>query len=131
LRRSPALLLGLALALSIGCGTAAAPQQAAPPTAASQAAAVYPAAAWERIQTPETAGWSSAGLEAVRQKLSTMPTTGLMAVVGGRVLMEYGDVAAVSYLASVRKSILSMLYGIYVDRGVIDLDLTLAELGID
>lgn len=130
LRRTIALPLGLALALSLGCGTAA-PPQAAPRTAASADAAVYPAAAWERIQTPESVGWSSAGLEAVRQKLSTMPTTGLMAVVGGRVLMEYGDVATVSYLASVRKSILSMLYGIYVDRGVVDLDLTLAELGID
>ena len=36
-----------------------------------------------------------------------------MAVVGGRVLMEHGDVRAVSYLASVRKSILAMLYGNY------------------
>lgn len=54
-----------------------------------------------------------------------------MAVVGGRVLFEYGDVETVSYLASVRKSILSMLYGIYVERGVIDLGRTLAELGID
>ena len=54
-----------------------------------------------------------------------------MAVVGGRVLMEYGDVRAVSYLASVRKSILSMLYGNYVARGQVRLDKTLADLGID
>lgn len=130
LRSALALPLGLVLALSLGCGTAAT-QQVAPRTAAAAAATVYPAAAWEHIQTPESVGWSSAGLDAVRRQLSTMPTTGFVAVVGGRVLMEYGDVAAVSYLASVRKSILSMLYGIYVDRGAIDLDLTLAELGID
>ncbi len=54
-----------------------------------------------------------------------------MAVVGGRVLMDYGDLQVISYLASVRKSVLSMLYGIYVERGAIDLDRTLEQLGID
>ena len=54
-----------------------------------------------------------------------------MAVAGGRVVYEYGDVARVSYLASVRKSILAMLYGNYVKRGVIRLDKTLAELNVD
>jgi CubicO group peptidase (beta-lactamase class C family) len=92
---------------------------------------VYPAAEWERVPSPECAGWSSAGLEQLRAKLSGMSTTGFMVVTGGRVLMEYGDVQAVSYLASVRKSVLSMLYGIYVERGAIDLDETLAQLGID
>jgi CubicO group peptidase (beta-lactamase class C family) len=51
--------------------------------------------------------------------------------VGGRVLMAYGDLDTVTYLASVRKSVLSMLYGIYVERGAVRLDKTLAELGID
>lgn len=38
-----------------------------------------------------------------------MSTTGLVAVVGGRQLMEYGDVRGNGYLASVRKSVLSMI----------------------
>ncbi|MGH7556136.1 MAG: serine hydrolase domain-containing protein, partial [Longimicrobiales bacterium] len=92
---------------------------------------VYPATSWDRIATPECAGWSSAGLDSVRAKLAGLSTTGFVAVVGGRVLADYGDVQAVSYLASVRKSVLSMLYGIYVERGVISLDKTLAQLGID
>jgi CubicO group peptidase (beta-lactamase class C family) len=54
-----------------------------------------------------------------------------MAIVGGRVLMEYGDVKAVSYLASVRKSILAMLYGNYVASGKVRLNKMLAEMGID
>jgi CubicO group peptidase (beta-lactamase class C family) len=45
--------------------------------------------------------------------------------------MEYGDVRAVSYLASVRKSVLSMIIGNYVARKQLDLDRSLAELGID
>ncbi|MCI0437346.1 MAG: beta-lactamase family protein [Gemmatimonadetes bacterium] len=90
----------------------------------------YPAAEWMAINRAECAGYSTHGLQQVRDRLSTMHTTGFMAIVGGRVLMEYGDVRVVSYLASVRKSVLSMLYGIYVERGMIDLDATLAELGI-
>ncbi|CAN5802535.1 hypothetical protein BH23GEM9_BH23GEM9_16740 [soil metagenome] len=39
--------------------------------------------------------------------------------------------ARVSYLASVRKSVLSMLIGIYRERGAIDLNRTLAQIGID
>lgn len=92
---------------------------------------VYPAAEWERIQNPEGLGWASDGLERVRDKLSTMHTSGFMAVVGGRVLMEYGDLDTLSYLASVRKSVLAMVYGNYVRAGTIDLDETLQQLGID
>ena len=93
--------------------------------------AVYPGAEWEAVPDAGCAGWSVAGLEAVRGHLSGMSTTGFMAVVGGRTLLEYGDLERVSYLASVRKSILSMLYGIHVERDDIDLDETLEELGID
>jgi CubicO group peptidase (beta-lactamase class C family) len=92
---------------------------------------VYPGADWERHASPESVGWSSEGLARVHEKLSGMPSTGLMAVVGGRVLFEYGDLERVSYLASVRKSILSMLIGIYRERGIIDPDRTLAEMGMD
>lgn len=99
--------------------------------AAPSAAFVYPGAEWARVEQVELAGWSSTDLDSVRAKLSALSTTGFMAIAGGRVLMEYGDVAAVSYLASVRKSILAMLYGNYVASGTVRLDKTLAELGID
>lgn len=58
-------------------------------------------------------------------------TTGLVVVVNGTVIHTYGDITELSYLASCRKSVLSMLYGIYVDRGKIDLNRTLADMGID
>jgi CubicO group peptidase (beta-lactamase class C family) len=110
------------------CGPKAVPNDQ---PASALAAAVYPDTGWARVDRAESMGWSSAGLQRVEEKLAGMSTTALMAVVGGRVLMDYGDVQTVSYLASVRKSVLSMLYGIYVERGVIDLEKTLAELGID
>jgi CubicO group peptidase (beta-lactamase class C family) len=53
-----------------------------------------------------------------------------MAVKNGRVVYQYGDVKRLSYLASSRKSVLSMLYGANVASGKIRLDATLKELGM-
>lgn len=112
-----------------GTATAARTATVATPTAAL--APVYPGTEWERHESPESVGWCSDGIERVRSHLSTMSSTALMATVGGRVLFDYGDTRVVSYLASVRKSVLAILYGIYVERGEINLDKTLAQLGID
>jgi CubicO group peptidase (beta-lactamase class C family) len=123
-RLRAALALLLAAAPSLGLAQSATVEQA-------RQSAVYPIPEWQRIVVPESGGFSSAALAAVREKAATLPTTGMMVIVGGRVLFEYGDVDTVSYLASVRKSVLSMLYGIYVERGIIDLERTLEQLGID
>lgn len=64
-------------------------------------------------------------------KLKGMPTTAFLVVSRGRTIYSYGDPAEVCYLASARKSILSMLFGRYVLNGTIDLDATMADLGID
>lgn len=61
----------------------------------------------------------------------SMDTSSLMIVRGGKVAYEYGDTAMLSYLASARKSVLSMLYGKYVESGAIDLGKTLADLEMD
>ena len=63
--------------------------------------------------------------------LDALPTTSLIAVKGGKTVYEYGDPTEVSYLASVRECILSLLYGRPVTDGVIDLKSTLEDLGID
>jgi CubicO group peptidase (beta-lactamase class C family) len=54
-----------------------------------------------------------------------------MVVVGGRVAFEYGDIARVTKIASVRKSVLAMLYGKYVSNGTIDLTKTVTDVGLD
>lgn len=100
-------------------------QEPAPPRSAA-----FPAAAWERIEKPEAAGYSSARLEALRAWVESLDTTAMMAVVGGRSLFEYGDLSHVSYLASVRKSVLAILYGTYVENGTIDLSRTLRDVGL-
>lgn len=89
-----------------------------------------PGADWEK-GAPKDAGFRPDGLEALEMKLFTLPTTAFMVVTGGKAIYSYGDLPQVSYLASARKSVLSMLYGKYVLNGTIDLDKTMADLGID
>ncbi len=86
---------------------------------------------WERIQDPVEVGFSREGLDRVDAYARSLNSHGIVVIVGGRLLFEYGDIEEVSYVASVRKSILSMLYGNYVAEGAIDLDLTLEDLEID
>ena len=116
------------LAAALACGPA---RRGSVPVPTSVSAATYPGATWDTIADPRSFGWSRAGLDSVRAELSTMASTGFMAVVGGRVLFKYGNVDTVTYLASVRKSILSMLMGNYVRRGTVDLNKSLAQLGMD
>lgn len=127
-----ALLTVSSAGLIAGCASRGVGNVVLPDVAMSQAATpVYPGTSWERVASPAAAGWSQAGIDSVRARLSTLPTTGFVAIVGGRIVMDYGDLAALSYLASVRKSILSMLYGIAAARGEVNLDRTLAQIGID
>jgi CubicO group peptidase (beta-lactamase class C family) len=126
---SSSVTLLVAAFAATACGTAV----QAPPAVGPEpvAAPVYPGVAWERIADPRTVGYSPAGLDAVRDRVASLNTTGLLVVVGGRVLVEYGDLQQLSYIASVRKSVLALLYGNYVADGTIDLYRTLEELGID
>lgn len=94
-------------------------------------ATVYPGTTWEVIADPESVGVPQWVLDQADGYLSGLDTTGCVVVVGGRILYQYGNTSGVSYVASVRKSILSMLMGKYVASGQIDLDETMAQLGID
>src|SRR5262245_31682129 len=89
---------------------------------------VFPGKEWERIEKPESVGYTSARLQALRGWLQSLDTTAMIVSVGGRSLLEYGDLTHQSYLASVRKSVLAILYGRYVESGKIHLDKTLREL---
>jgi CubicO group peptidase (beta-lactamase class C family) len=112
-------------------GISSIPARAQATASTASQAYVYPGASWERIGSPESAGYSGKKLEEVRDYVKTINTTGLVVVVGGKILFEYGDLEQLSYLASVRKSILAMLYGNYVADGTVDLNKTLRDLGMD
>lgn len=91
---------------------------------------VVPGVEWQRV-APSEAGFSEPRLDALRAWLRTQRTTGLLVVANGRVVLEHGDVARVSKIASVRKSVLAMLFGRYVDGGEIDLDRSVVDIGLE
>ena len=108
------------------CATAAAGQPTPDP--------VYPGETWEYVQRSELEayGWSTQGLRRAFAFLrDSANTTGLVVVDRGRVVFRFGDIEELSYLASVRKSVLAMLYGTFVEDGTIDLEATLAQLDAD
>ncbi|MDO6749762.1 hypothetical protein, partial [Gilvimarinus sp. 1_MG-2023] len=62
---------------------------------------------------------------------NNLETTGMLILKDGKKLYEYGDIKEVSYIASCRKSVLSILYGKYVKNGTINLNQTIGKIGID
>lgn len=58
-------------------------------------------------------------------------TDALVVLDNGRVLLEYGPTDVPTNLHSGRKSILSLLFGVAQEKGLVDVDSTLGELGID
>ena len=93
----------------------------------------FPGAFWQRITAPEKAGWSEERLAAARQFANTdsIHTSAVMIVQGGEVVDQWGDFDKKIDAYSVRKSLISALYGIYSSEGVIDIKETLEQLGID
>lgn len=70
-------------------------------------------------------------LQRVVDALEALPTTAFLVLDRGTIVLDYGATTTPSYLASARKSVLSVLYGPAVADGTIRLDATLGELGID
>jgi CubicO group peptidase (beta-lactamase class C family) len=90
-----------------------------------------PQESWQQYKTPEEAGFSSAKLAEARALYDTFDMAAFMVVYKGKVAVSWGDVTRRYMCHSVRKSLLSALYGIHVDAGTIDLNTTLEALKID
>ena len=58
-------------------------------------------------------------------------TDALVILKSGKTAFAYGPIDVPTNLHSIRKSILSVLYGIAVDKGLVSTESTLSELGID
>ena len=71
------------------------------------------------------------GLPAVEQHLRRLHATAAQIRHAGQTIFQLGDVSRPVHVHSIRKSILSALFGQAYDRGQVDLGVTLGELGID
>jgi CubicO group peptidase (beta-lactamase class C family) len=80
---------------------------------------------------PEDVGWSSQKLEAARAFAEEINSAAVMVLCDGKVFVSWGNVTTKYSIHSIRKPLLSALYGIYWGRGKINLEATLEELKID
>src|SRR5205085_12109669 len=70
--------------------------------AAGEIADHFPAAAWEHV-APAAAGWSAEELKSAEEWSGHMGSTAVIAIHRGAVVAKWGDTAAKTQLASVRK----------------------------
>ena len=75
--------------------------------------------------------WDQQRLSSLARELATGGSTALIIQQAGEPVLFAGQVTRTTSVASVRKSLISILYGIYAGEGRIDLDATLADLDID
>jgi len=91
----------------------------------------FPGKTWPLLDSPEQAGWSHEKLKVARDYADSIHSAAVMIVQGGVVVKQWGDLTKKFNSYSIRKTMLSALYGIYVSEGKIDLNQTLEQLGID
>src|SRR5277367_5932562 len=92
---------------------------------------VWPSPAWTKAEDPAAVGWSMDKLAKAEDYTRAYAPTAVMIVQDGKIIASWGDVSHKVNIRSMRKSLLSALYGIGVAEGHISLDGTIGELGID
>jgi CubicO group peptidase (beta-lactamase class C family) len=91
----------------------------------------YPGKHWTQTAKPEDRGWSSDRLAAAKAYADSIDTAAVVIVDDGIIVSQWGATATKFNVHSIRKSLLSALYGIAVAKGEINLNATLDQLGID
>jgi CubicO group peptidase (beta-lactamase class C family) len=91
----------------------------------------YPGESWRQAAKPEDLGYSSKRLAKAIEFTEGLNTAAVVIVVDGVILDQWGEITMKYIAHSIRKSLLSALYGHYVRNGTIDIDATLKDLGID
>lgn len=86
---------------------------------------------WMKYQTPEEVGFSSEKLEKVGELYNRNGADALLIIYKGNVLYSKGDILRRFDCHSIRKSLLSAVYGIYSDKELIDINKPLNKIGID
>jgi CubicO group peptidase (beta-lactamase class C family) len=99
----------------------------------SKSEETFPGKSWQPLSSSEKAKWSAEKLAAAHAyaDADSIHSSAVMIVQSGKVVDQWGDIDKKITSYSVRKSLLSALYGIYSAEGVIDINQTLEQLGID
>jgi len=86
---------------------------------------------WQQYANVEQAGFAPDALAAARRAASEAGSTAIVVVHGGQLVAAWGEVAAPLPIGAIETSLASLLLGIAHGAGRLDLDATLASLGID
>lgn len=87
---------------------------------------------WEKVDQSELQkNWNIGRLQEAHNYAKQLNMAGAIVLYKGKILQEWGDTYKKIPIHSVRKSLLSVLYGNQVSNRIIDLNSTLNELGID
>jgi CubicO group peptidase (beta-lactamase class C family) len=123
-RRFSAYILPLVFSF-VSCAT---PQHTSAAPTASAATSIGP---WLQYTEVQQAGFDGQALRAVCERADSLRSGAVLAVFRGHVILACGEVSREFEAHSVRKSLVSALYGTAVARGEINLDATLADFSID
>ena len=126
----------LIIAALTSCGLQAASAQNSTIALASKpstncAQTAFPGHEWKHLSQEHLNGWSSPNLAAADRYADSVHDSSFMLVQCGRVVDAWGETDKKMTTFSVRKSLISALYGIYSAEGKIDINQTLEQAGID
>jgi CubicO group peptidase (beta-lactamase class C family) len=91
----------------------------------------FPGLHWQPVSRPEDMGFSSQQLLKAKEFGDSIHSASVMVIVHGKLVYQWGRVEEKINVYSIRKSFLSAIYGKYVKLGIINLDATMADLGLD
>jgi CubicO group peptidase (beta-lactamase class C family) len=94
-------------------------------------AAETPKTRWKVMSNPAKHGWSPEKMKAALDFAKASGSSALMVVEDGVVVGQVGEIDRKISSYSIRKSLISALYGIYSSEGVLDINQTLEQLDID
>ena len=90
----------------------------------------FPGASWKPVD-PVRFGWSAEKLDRAHTYARSCDTSSLVVLHRGVPIAMWGDIERRENSQSIRKALISSLYGGLVSEGQLDLDTTLEALGID
>ena len=135
-QRVRAAVVVLGLCLGGGCGPSGQGEVGGPPPdrAAFEAGVLqFPGPTWVPVERPSNWGWSEEKLAEAWSATSrrSSDTSSVMVVHRGVLIDSWGDIETRYNGQSIRKALLGALLGQEVERGRLDPQSTLADLGID
>jgi hypothetical protein len=92
---------------------------------------VVPAAQWGQLLYPSQAGWTTERVNEIKNYANRIQTDALLVIFRGNIVIAHGSYDKIFKIHSMRKSLMSAMYGIYTDTGLLNVNSTLADYGID